>query len=144
MQLRKARARERARDVPNAHGAPAADGDPAHGDAEGALAEGHVFLADGLPVGSAAGLGPGAVAVRRLKRGPLFGARETEDEVLHTSARTRTRTRTLSLTPTLTLSRCSTTCRSSSHRTARRSTPSSATAASPAAARASSTRRRDT
>ena len=90
MQLRKARARERTRDVPNAHGAPAADGDPAHGDAEGALAEGHVFLADGLPVGSAAGLGPGAVAVRRLKRGPLFGAREMEDEVLDTSARTLT------------------------------------------------------
>ena len=90
MQLRKARARARTRNVPNAHGAPASDGDPAHGDPEATLKEGHVFLADGLPVGSAAGLGPGAVAVRRLKRGPLFGAREMEDEVLDTSARTLT------------------------------------------------------
>ena len=90
MQLRKARARERTRNVPNAPGAPVPDGDQAHAGPDATLAEGHVFLADGLPVGSAAGLGPGAVAVRRLKRGPLFGAREMEDEVLDTSARTLT------------------------------------------------------
>ena len=92
MQLRKACARERTRPAthPNAPGAPAPDGDPAHADPDATLKEGHVFLADGLPVGSAAGLGPGAVAVRRLKRGPLFGAREMEDEVLDTSARTLT------------------------------------------------------
>jgi len=74
MQQRKAQAqaRHRAQKGIEAHGATALDG------TEGA----HVFLADGLAVGSAAGLGPGAATVRRLKRGPVFGAGQAAAKVL--------------------------------------------------------------
>ena len=82
MQLRKAQAWDRAQKELDAHGATDGDGTTHASLVEGAHEGSHVFLADGLAVGSAAGLGPGAVTVRRLNRGPMFGAGQTEGEVL--------------------------------------------------------------
>ena len=82
MQLRKAQAWDRAQKGLDAHGPTVFDG-TSHAFLTEETHEGaRAFLADGLAVGSAAGLGPGASTVRRLSRGPMFGAGQSKGEVL--------------------------------------------------------------